>query len=627
MRTLRMKKLSEIRKESQEQKIVTKNFGQRVDFYSHFNLYNDTKSSVYFEQKGRTVGDVDFAPGSTISGCLTNTDFVIYFTNLNGGKDSITVTSNQLRMAVPSAKVKPGELDPTLNLSSFSMSKFAGMRKNAADQIPNEVTKFFEFLDGFGYFNRGDGLYAKEFLIEKSTGNTIITALSWIKNNKNAASKEYAAKYSGLQTGGLAGNLNFGIGDSLDEVLSNFKKTVEQNILGYRPPIKDKLKDLSSKISEAISGSATGAATEPGKPSEDAKKQKQPASGGGAARRSTVSGNVTTTPLAAPSGTILKDEKYTYKIIDQYSFEFSTDGTTYKKVMPKTFSKWNDAAANLNTLFEKTKAATPAAATQSAATGTPTAATPAAETPAAGGTKVFEADPKLVSNVAIILQNASTRAYAMTVPGNQKKQIKNMLRSAGVAATVAGIQGVTNPSEFLAKLLIAKIGAGSLSSIGSIQNISNMSEGDIKGAAKEEVRRLMFAVNELYNQYGADDYSRMNMQFASVMRRGQAAAAAPAQAPTTPAVNPATAPQAAAGAPADTAANAASATPPVTPPASSAPAAQQKDNADDGMTKKKSSQSIDPRIKKLATLRRLRVRSQMEAAVEASSMFGRSRVS
>jgi len=41
----------------------------------------------------------------------------------------------------------------------------------------------------------------------------------------------------------------------------------------------------------------------------------------------------------------------------------------------------------------------------------------------------------------------------------------------------------------------------------------------------------------------------------------------------------------------------------------------------------RSSSHVDPKIKKLATLRRLRVRSQMEAATESSTRFGRSRIS
>jgi hypothetical protein len=41
----------------------------------------------------------------------------------------------------------------------------------------------------------------------------------------------------------------------------------------------------------------------------------------------------------------------------------------------------------------------------------------------------------------------------------------------------------------------------------------------------------------------------------------------------------------------------------------------------------KTSSKVDPKIKKLATLRRLRVRSQMEEATESTTRFGRSRIS
>ena len=55
-------------------------------------------------------------------------------------------------------------------------------------------------------------------------------------------------------------------------------------------------------------------------------------------------------------------------------------------------------------------------------------------------------------------------------------------------------------------------------------------------------------------------------------------------------------------------------------------AAQKEDKADDGSSFGKKS-SLDSRINKLAKLRRLRVRAQMEAAIEPSAKFGRSRVS
>jgi hypothetical protein len=46
-----------------------------------------------------------------------------------------------------------------------------------------------------------------------------------------------------------------------------------------------------------------------------------------------------------------------------------------------------------------------------------------------------------------------------------------------------------------------------------------------------------------------------------------------------------------------------------------------------GAKSQKKSSLVNPKIEKLATLRRLRVRSQMEAAIESSARFGRSRVS
>jgi hypothetical protein len=288
-------------------------------------------------------------------------------------------------------------------------------------------------------------------------------------------------------------------------------------------------------------------------------------------------------PLAIKhsQNTKLKDNTYLYEVTDPnntFKWQLLSDKskTGIFERSSVSVDKWNRAVNVLNSLAPiSTPSAAPATTTEPA-TGAPAAEPPKPEAAVSGQAASF--DPQMISNVSIILQKASSRAYAMTVPGNQKKQIKDMLRAIGVAATVAGISGVTNPSQFLANLIIAKRGPASFATIGKMQDVAALSRGDIKSAAKEEVRLLMEGVNEVYRIYGGNDYERMVRQFASVMRRGQAASAAQKEQVT------------------------------------QAPAAT-------------TASHLDPRIKKLAKLRRLRVRAQMEAAVEPSAKLGRSRIS
>jgi hypothetical protein len=276
------------------------------------------------------------------------------------------------------------------------------------------------------------------------------------------------------------------------------------------------------------------------------------------------------------------DPRFVYTTAPDGSWaDYTFEGKPGSRRLDKTFKNWPEVVTQMNKFPIGNAKKTPAAGATAAPAATGGAAeAQKAEKPVDSG-QVASFDPQMISNVSIILQKASTRAYAMTVPGNQKKQIKDMLAAIGVAATSAGISGVTNPSQFLANLIIAKRGPASFTTIGKMQDVAALSRGDIKSAAKEEVRLLMEGVNEVYRIYGADDYQRMVRQFASVMRRGQAASAAQKE------------------------------------QTAQIPAAEGEATAS----------YLDLKIKKLAKLRRLRVRSQMEAAIEPSAKFGRSRIS
>ena len=95
----------------------------------------------------------------------------------------------------------------------------------------------------------------------------------------------------------------------------------------------------------------------------------------------------------------------------------------------------------------------------------------------------------------------------------------------------------------------------------------------------------MSEVNKTYESYGGDDFGRMLRSFSSKMKKVEAS-------PSTTA-----------------------------PTATTAPAAQ----ADDGLNNKDA--SLNKKFIKAATLRRLKIRSQMEAAIDSSAQMGRARVS
>ena len=299
--------------------------------------------------------------------------------------------------------------------------------------------------------------------------------------------------------------------------------------------------------------------------------------------RSRTSGPQATTAPIKPTtithavGTKLKDDSYEYEVMDQKkSFEWidlrnrSKHGTF--SLSQSGTAKWNKAVAALNALTPQTS---PVAAAPVAAAVTQAAA-PAATT--ATTTQEASFDPALVSNVSIILRNASTRAYAMLIPGNQQQQLTTMFRAINAAASSLGINGVINPSQFLANIIIAQLGPEALAGIGKISGISALRQGEIKRQAGQEVARLMSEVNKTYESYGGDDFKRMLRSFSSKMKKAEAS-----------------------------------------PPATASTA-----EADDGQNK---SASLNKKFIKAATLRRLKIRSQMEAAIDSSAQMGRARVS
>jgi hypothetical protein len=335
----------------------------------------------------------------------------------------------------------------------------------------------------------------------------------------------------------------------------------------------------------------------------------------------------TTVKLLLPAGQSVTDGWGTYTGIDENNFSYVSQSGK-RGTYNNTKSGWKTSAEKINAMWaEKNKgqSATPSAVTTPATT--PAAGTPAAEAPTAGG--VRQLNQVTVACVRAVLQKASEKALAFWTGENERGRIRDL------ASSIQRYGGVYSSDALstLAQMVVAK-NEQYLNSVFP-QDVSGQiyqaSKADLKISGKGRfsgaVAAVLSVMNQIFNEYveNKEGYITAFVSNQQTLRGAASSAAAPAQAPATPPATPAATPQAATvtpPAPAASAAPAATATPPASAPASAA-----SNPADDGMTKKKRSQSIDPRIKKLAILRRLRVRSQMEAAVEASSMFGRSRVS
>lgn len=251
-----------------------------------------------------------------------------------------------------------------------------------------------------------------------------------------------------------------------------------------------------------------------------------------------------TVTLKAPVNTILRevgtDEKdYLYTIISPTSFSYQMKGMATPKVVTTSYSKWNEAATNLNNLYTKqTPAATPAA------TPADPAATAAPVTPAAAGL-----DQAIVSKIAKVLTVGMTKPLAIATAGDEITQITQM---STFLEPKGGIMA-------LASIIASKVG----------RTLGALNEADIATVSKAGQKEL--AINR-GGQFAADTaviMRQVNLLYKAFLDSKESL------------------------------------------------------NAYWG---KKASTSLDKKFVKAATLRRMRIRSQMEAAVDSSAQMGRSRV-
>lgn len=308
------------------------------------------------------------------------------------------------------------------------------------------------------------------------------------------------------------------------------------------------------------------------------------------------------TPINLKAGDTVSDSWGTYTGVDQYSFNFESSNGK-EGVYNSTKSGWEQSAATINKLVadKAGTTATPAAKTQTPATTTP-AATEAVK-PATS-----ETNPIAVANVKAVLSRAGTKALAFWTRRNEMGRINDMLEK--INAAVYNGRGNNDVNiDYLARVVYSE----NKSRLGAFVDNSDMSGAiyratpdQLKTARKGEysqlVAEVLNAMNGVYDKQKRDNDYFSKLKGKAIERPAAKTETAPAAVPpATPPVAPTVAP-------------------PVAPPAATTPTPAP-------AVPIAAASRVDPRIKKLATLRRLRVRGQMEAATESSTRFGRSRVS
>jgi hypothetical protein len=583
MSSLRLAKLTQLMKEAQKQQIVTKNFGQRVDLYTNFNLLNDMKDSIYVEQEGRTVGDVEVLPGKTLSGCLTNSNLTVHFTNLMGGKDSKVIDSNELRTLIPSLTVKAGELSPTLNVSKVlidisikkfnSVNKLAEMRKIAATfedtkaewaKIDKEISPITEeMLDtDYVYGDSGGDMddidsAAKQRITDFVRNNIFAKSLT-LQNLYTKISEEFKAKK---------------LKPPPSEKTTSFGSDIKEFFNQYKP-IQDKwikiVEDKKLPLTEVAGNSAATTQI-------DDKGRAQPT------QKANSSGAV-----AKTYADVIKQELWTKTVRDNagYTFEIGADGKslTYSKdgSVPKTlnqsYKNWPQLVKNINELTPV--AGSDSAATAGTATDTQPATAPAAKTEEAKpaeATRQF--DPSTLAGVkAVLIRAAKPGGFGLSVgtAANERRRIQKMIE------TISSSEGPSiDAYDFLTKMLLVSPRGDTYltaffrgASQDDIDAIMRSPRKDVVadpkgGKYNRQVAAVLSVLNEVYDGDFSEDNTKAIKDFKAKYVK-----------------------------------------------------ASKLNNSIIKISSK-----VDPKIKKLATLRRLRVRSQMEEATESATRFGRSRIS
>lgn len=321
--------------------------------------------------------------------------------------------------------------------------------------------------------------------------------------------------------------------------------------------------------------------------------------------------------------TLTDNAGYTYVVApDGKSLTFSIKGSQ-PKTLNQSYKNWKSVVGNINAIpVTSSGTATPAAQTQ-----TPAATTPAAGEAAKAQQTERQFDANALAGVKAVLVRAATPGgfgLAVTTAANERARIQRMV---SVIQKVIG-QNI-DAYDFLTKmLLVSQRGEQSLVPWFSKENYSNaiataprkdvVADKNGTGPFNKPVAAVLSVLNEVYSGDFADDNEGTIKKFKETFVKG----IVPAQ----PAANTA------ATAAQTGAAPAANPEQPPTVVQSKGTGTREFYNEEEKAKaeekeKAAAASQVDPRIKKLATLRRLRVRGQMEAATDSSAKFGRSRVS
>jgi hypothetical protein len=585
-------------KEAQKQQVVTKSFGQRVDLYPNFNIFNDMKDSIYVKQEGRTVGDVEVLPGKTLSGCLTNSNLTVSFM---GGKYSKVIDSNELRTLIPSLTVKEGELSPTLDISKvlndISIKKYNSLEKSAGfipsvelpkyEMLPEPKYKEYEMRSYIIEHPSGSKLKSGDYEYEVVNPNN---RFNW-KQISTGKTGTFDLKAVGVEKWNEAAKTLNGLQKSASiGSFAEMRKIAED--IEYPEVYAAETKE--NYIERARQGGSTQSDANLGANYDKfvasySTQGKAPASRSGSAAKSA-------TPLKInyPIGTRLQDNSYIYRVEDPVSLfswiENKTGGKSGTFTLNQggvTVQKWNTAVTRLNdknnakVILEPkpTQPATPAAQTNVPAATTPTAAEQAkteAQKPAEA-TRQF--DPSTLAGVkAVLIRAAKPGGFGLSVgtAANERRRIQKMIE------TISSSEGASiDAYDFLTKMLLVSPRGDTYltaffrgASQADIDAILNSPRKDVVadpkgGKYNRQVAAVLSVLNEVYD----GDFSENNKKAIKDFKDKYVKAS----------------------------------------------------KLNNDITK--TSSKVDPKIKKLATLRRLRVRSQMEEATESATRFGRSRIS
>ena len=309
-------------------------------------------------------------------------------------------------------------------------------------------------------------------------------------------------------------------------------------------------------------------------PAELAGQKRAPSGGGGRPQTTTGPSDATAVIKDDLWGKTASDRDYKYTISrDGKSFQWSSAAAS--GVHKQGDKNWSVMVGRINQLTGVDRVTPTAATPAPAVTPAATTATPAA---APAATTATTLDQSLVQKVAAVLQKAEYTPLNMKSGGSEMDKIKSLKNVVGLIRLAAII--VLRVGDSLTTLPAAK-------SSDIISGTRKDLAVNMGGKFASDVGIILRQVNEITkirNQSKAEFQKLINS--VSITQGTQSPAAPATAAPAT----------------------------------TTAPAAQ----ADDGQNK---SASLNKKFIKAATLRRLKIRSQMEAAIDSSAQMGRARVS